>query len=84
MANEYYISAGLVPNDSGEAMTANTFYIAAGLVPDDVASEPEPSTPTRKRTQVIIISKLWPLLPLAGAIRNNNLTRREFWKPWRW
>lgn len=36
MANEYYISAGLIPNDEGETSTANTFYISAGLVPDDL------------------------------------------------
>ena len=35
MANEFYISAGLPPNDSGETTAANTFYISAGLVPDD-------------------------------------------------
>ena len=38
MANEYYISAGIPPNDDGKAGTvANTFYISAGLVPDDEA-----------------------------------------------
>ena len=36
MANEFYISAGLIPNDSGETNAANTFYISAGLVPDDL------------------------------------------------
>ena len=35
MANTFYITSGLSPNDSGETTTANTFYISAGLVPDD-------------------------------------------------
>lgn len=38
MANEFYISAGLIPDDSGDSMAANTFYVSAGLVPDDVAA----------------------------------------------
>lgn len=33
--NTYYVSAGLVPIDSGDTATANTYYIAAGLVPSD-------------------------------------------------
>jgi len=37
MANEYYISAGLVPIDNSSGATANTYYISAGLVPDDEA-----------------------------------------------
>lgn len=41
MANEFYISAGLIPDDSGDTMAANTFYISAGLVPND-----EEETPT--------------------------------------
>jgi hypothetical protein len=44
MANEFYISAGLVPNDSGETNAANTFYISAGLVPDDLEEEPPAGT----------------------------------------
>ena len=37
MANEYYISAGLIPIDNSSGATANTYYISAGLVPDDEA-----------------------------------------------
>ncbi len=38
MANQYYISAGLVPIDNSTGATANTFYISAGLVPNDTAA----------------------------------------------
>jgi hypothetical protein len=38
MANEFHISAGLIPDDSGDSMAVNTFYISAGLVPDDVTA----------------------------------------------
>jgi len=38
MANEYYITAGLPPNDTDQANTANTYYISAGLIDEDVAS----------------------------------------------
>ena len=40
MANEYYIPAGIIPNDTGEAETANQFFITAGIVPDDAAGAP--------------------------------------------
>jgi len=40
MANEYYISAGLVPIDNSSGATINSFYISAGLVPDDTAEAP--------------------------------------------
>jgi len=38
MANEYHISAGLIPIDNSSGATANSYYISAGLVPDDVAA----------------------------------------------
>ena len=38
MANEYYISAGLIPNDNDPGDNPNTFHISAGLVPDDTAA----------------------------------------------
>jgi hypothetical protein len=37
MANEFYISAGLPPNDNDPGDNPNTFHISAGLVPDDEA-----------------------------------------------
>jgi hypothetical protein len=37
MANEYYISAGLIPIDNSSGATANSYYISAGLVPVDTA-----------------------------------------------
>ena len=35
MANQYYISAGFIPGDSGEDGTGNRYCLSAGLVPDD-------------------------------------------------
>jgi len=35
MANEFYITAGLVAQDSAGAIGANAFYITAGLVAND-------------------------------------------------
>lgn len=40
MANEYEISAGIVPIDNSTGATSNSFYITAGLIPDDTAEEP--------------------------------------------
>lgn len=40
MANEYYISSGIIPNDTGESESPNQFFISAGLVPDDTEEEP--------------------------------------------
>ena len=37
MANDFYISAGLVPIDNSTGAVAQSFYIAAGLVPNDTA-----------------------------------------------
>ncbi len=37
MANEYYISAGIVPIDNSSGATAQSYYISAGIVPDDLA-----------------------------------------------
>jgi hypothetical protein len=39
MANEFFVSAGLLPTE--DSAVANTFYLSAGLVPDD-----EEETPT--------------------------------------
>lgn len=41
MANEFYISAGLIPIDNSSGTTADSFYIAAGLVPTDTNEEEE-------------------------------------------
>lgn len=41
MANEYEISAGIVPIDSSSGAVANNYYIAAGLTPDDTEEAPE-------------------------------------------
>lgn len=38
MANDFYISAGIVPIDNSTGATAMSFYISAGLVPDDTAA----------------------------------------------
>ena len=38
--NKIYISAGLIPNDIGEAENSNEFFIAAGLIPDDKDEAP--------------------------------------------
>lgn len=38
MANEYHISAGLVPIDNSTGDDINEYYISAGLVPDDEAA----------------------------------------------
>lgn len=35
MANQYYISAGIVPIDNSSGATANNYYISAGIVPTD-------------------------------------------------
>ena len=37
-ANEYNISAGIVPIDNSTGATANSYYISAGLVPTDTAA----------------------------------------------
>jgi hypothetical protein len=39
MANDFYISAGLIPIDNSTGAVAMTFYISAGLVPNDTAGE---------------------------------------------
>jgi hypothetical protein len=36
MANEYYISAGIIPIDNSTGATANNYYISAGIVPADL------------------------------------------------
>ncbi len=38
MANEFYITAGLVAQDSAGAIGANAFYMTAGLVANDYAA----------------------------------------------
>ena len=38
MANEYEISAGIVPIDNSSGATLDCYYISAGLVPDDTAA----------------------------------------------
>jgi len=38
MANEYHISAGIVPIDNSSGADAQSYYIAAGLPPDDTAA----------------------------------------------
>ena len=38
MANDYYISAGIVPIDNSAGATAQSYYISAGLVPTDTAA----------------------------------------------
>lgn len=73
---------------SGEDTNFDDFSLTYGSstpTPTPLIREPgrNPSR-TPRRSQAFIISQLFPLLPLAGAIRNNNLTRREFWKPWTW
>ena len=40
MANEYHISAGIIPIDNSTGATANSYYISAGLVPTDTAVQP--------------------------------------------
>lgn len=50
MANEYYISAGIVPNDTGESESANQYFITAGLIPDDTEEAP----PTEYIPRIII------------------------------
>lgn len=40
MANQYYISAGIVPIDNSSGATSNNYYISAGIVPDDTGAEP--------------------------------------------
>jgi len=42
--NQYYISAGFVPNDNGSD-AGNHYYIAAGLVPMDTPVESETARP---------------------------------------
>lgn len=42
--NVFYISAGIVPNDTGEAENSNEFFMASGLVPDDADGGPPPET----------------------------------------
>ena len=39
-ANDYNISAGLVPIDNSTGAAANSYYIPAGLVPTDTAAAP--------------------------------------------
>ena len=56
MANEFYISAGLIPNDEGETSTASTFYISAGLVPDDLETTPATFNPAWARNCNNLIS----------------------------
>ena len=43
-ANEYEISAGLVPIDNSTGATVNSYYIAAGLIPTDTSAAPETIT----------------------------------------
>lgn len=44
MANQYYISAGLVPIDNASGAASNSYYISAGLIPDDAAAGGETGT----------------------------------------
>lgn len=82
MANEYYISAGLVPIDNSTGATANSFYISAGLVPTDTAAA---GGATPRRGQVILsLSSLGPVYFLAACFKNRTLDRREWLKLWRW
>ena len=39
MANEFHITAGLLPADNGDESGVNKFYITAGLPPDDTAAD---------------------------------------------
>jgi len=84
MANEYYITAGLPPNDTDQANTANTYYISAGLIDEDVASG------AARRVITVTEYKKWnPYLLIGSAIavviaRNPKLSRRDFFKLWEW
>ena len=87
MANEYYISAGLPPNDTDQSNTANSNYISAGLIDEDVATAGGSSN-----SIIIITSKLLKYVPvlLVGSVavtivkKNPKLTRRELFNPLRW
>ena len=70
MANEHYISAGLVPEDNSSGATANTHYIAAGLVPDDVAAGGAEKTLTgaMPAQSGAIVRQINVSRPISGAI----------------
>lgn len=92
MANDYYISAGLAPNDTDESNTANTNYTSAGITPDDIVSAPSTFIPKTSISQVFkfliesfgLAAIIFAVFSVAKTKKKSKLTKREFFNPLNW